>query len=136
MPRTRQYAREYRRRLALAAQRGLTTSQARGHPRADERAVLEIASEPHWRVTLAAAGPPRLVTLDVGFKDAQRAGRYGQLSRQLSEGRISPREFEARAKRLRPIAGVRLLADARAALALTFVSASEDYIFESGPVGR
>jgi hypothetical protein len=59
--RRRNYAVEYHRRLARAAARGLSRSQARGHPRAGEQAIRPR--------------PPKLdLRLEAGLKALRRSG--------------------------------------------------------------
>ncbi|MHB8671747.1 MAG: hypothetical protein ACYDAD_14505 [Acidimicrobiales bacterium] len=110
----------------------MTRAQARGHAHSGEAAVSELISRPSWTVTFPAADPPRLATVELGYRDAQRAGRLDALGRAMREGRLAPKDYERRVRRMRPIAGLKPLADPRVVLALVTVSGRDDWVFESG----
>ena len=118
-------------RVRKGVERGLTASQALGHPRPGEARASEVLGRQGWKVTLFV-GSGEVATFDTDYRTAQRAGRYMALTRRLVEGRISPAEFKRRAARMRPIGGHRLVSDPRAALALAVTTDDEDLVFESG----
>jgi hypothetical protein len=77
-------------------------------------------------------GPPqpgRVVSAEVSYRDAQRVGRYLQLTRELRENRISPDEFRRRVRRWRAVAGLPFLSDPRRVLALVVMGAADDLDF-------
>ena len=55
MPRTRDYKAEYARRIARAEARGLSRSQARGHPKASEHYIKSPATKPITDEKVSAA---------------------------------------------------------------------------------
>jgi hypothetical protein len=83
-------------------------------------------------VTFPVDDPPRLVTVRVDYRTAQRAGRFNALGRTLREARITPEEYVRRARRYQPIGGYQPLADPSAVLALYVASTTDEWIFESG----
>lgn len=77
MARKRDYHAEYQRRIANAAKRGLSRSQARGHARSDERPIR-----------------PKVVTSDPRLEDALRALRQtGNQGRAAKEAGVSAERF-------------------------------------------
>ncbi|MFT3723033.1 MAG: hypothetical protein QM773_05540 [Hyphomonadaceae bacterium] len=50
MARNRDYSEEYRRRIARAEAKGLSRSQARGHPKIDERPARSVQSTPDKKI--------------------------------------------------------------------------------------
>ena len=70
------------------------------------------------RVVVFLDDPPRAVDVRVDDADAQVAARYAEWTRQLAEGTIRPKWFRAQVATWEPVAGLRLLADPEAVLAL------------------
>jgi len=149
MPDAARYAREkirlaaqgttpYRRRIDRTRERvervagvRITRRHAAGHS-PQGRSVSQLLHGRTYTASWYAPGPSapgRVVTADVSYRDAQRAGRYLELTRRLQENRITPGEFQRRVQRWRPIAGVSFLADPRRVLALLVMGASEDVEF-------
>jgi len=118
-------------RVQKGVERGLTRSQALGHPRQGEDRASEVLGRPKWTVTVFA-GSAEVAVFDADYRTAQRAGRYMALARRLVEGRISPAEFKQRAARMKPIGGLKLVSDPRVVLALAVTTDDKDLIFESG----
>lgn len=129
--RQRDYAAEYARRVQRAEARGLSRSQAAGHPRTGERPAREALSAPEWTTTIYAGGPPRVVTVATGYREAQRAGRYMELTRKLNQGDISAGAFRRRVSRMASIAGVDLLSEPRQVLGLVVLTDQSQLVFES-----
>lgn len=81
MSRTRDYKVEYQRRLASAAKRGLTRSQARGHARPGEKPLKpkkQIATDPRLEFALKAlrrTGKQTLAAKQAGVS-AERLRRF------------------------------------------------------------
>jgi hypothetical protein len=115
---------------------GLSRSQAAGKPRSGERSARELFSAPDFKATLytgvvgQVGNGPRTVTFWTDRPTDVRAGRYMALTRALREQRISPDEFHAKVRRMRPIGGFRPLDDPRAVLALIQVTAPSEIVFE------
>jgi hypothetical protein len=118
-----------------AARPGLSAREALGHRVAGTRP--RIAS-------FYAANPPRFVVVEgpLSVRDVQRAGQYmGSVGALLdahrrggSEWSQVSRAFERRFRRYAPIAGLALLADADAVIALAEVqrAGEQEVIFDSG----
>lgn len=128
--RQRNYAAEYARRVQRAEARGLSRSQAAGHPRTGERRASEALSAPEWTTTIFG-DPSHVVTVATGYREAQRAGRYMELTRKLNQGEITAGEFRRKVSRMPPIAGVDLLSDPRQVLALVVLTDKSQFLFES-----
>lgn len=103
----------------------------------------KVAGSRPTGATFYGAGPPRVVVVeDVSVRDVQRAATYmGSVSALAAANRRSPEAWarEARAFRVRfshwvPIAGIPLLADPDAALALaeTVRAEGREPVFDSG----
>ena len=87
----------------------LTARQALSHP-----APMDTAPA----ISLMVDGPPRFIIIEgLSRGDLRRAGRYQNLVRLLSEGRMTPAEFRRRVRSWRPIAGFTFLSDPDAVLA-------------------
>jgi hypothetical protein len=132
VPRRRNYTKEYAERTKRGLASGLSLSQVRGHPKADEPSTSELQALPVWTVTFPAQDPPRLVTVQSDLATAKRVGRYDRKLRDLREGRITPGDFRRYAQRVRPVGGMYVVTDPATAVALVEVATTEDWIFESG----
>src|SRR5271154_1609053 len=90
--RQRDYRKEYARRVALAAQRGLSRSAARGHPRAGERrrGPTGRAGDPNSREELAL----KMMRHGTSLRDAASHSRMSQerLRAYLKENTAASRE--------------------------------------------
>jgi len=81
----------YRYRIERGAARGLTRSQARGHPGKGQ----PLASQVERRVQIVGASGPLEVTV-IGTRASSRAARYDNDARRLLEGKIAPGTFNRR----------------------------------------
>lgn len=80
MPRQRDYQAEYARRIASGAKRGLSRSQARGHPKAKERAA-----------SAGVSSAPRKRPIDPALEVAVLAMNQGEsLTRAAKDIHVSP----------------------------------------------
>jgi hypothetical protein len=120
----------YKQRVEGAERRGLSRSQAVGHPRTGETAAARLAAQTSYTATFFAQ-PRDVVTVRVARGDAVRAGRYNAKVRALREGRLSPDVFRRSTSRMRPIAGLRVVSDPQKALALAILTEPSDYVFDS-----
>jgi hypothetical protein len=119
-------------RIERATGQRISRRHAAGHVPSGAKSVGRLLAERLYLASWLTVGPPepgRLVTLEVSYSEARRAGRYWDLVRQLREGRISPVAFRRRVVRWLPIAGSRLLADPRGVLALLVMGAGDDVAF-------
>jgi hypothetical protein len=83
--------RAYRRRIERGRQRGLSPSEARGHPKAGEVGPSQIIEQ--WDAIPTRAG---VVDVEVtGLRQAGTLGAYLRDVRLLGEGEIDDREFRA-----------------------------------------
>ena len=115
-----------------AARPNLPAREALGHPVAGTRSRV---------ATFFADAPPRMVTVEgLSAGDMSRAGRYMAATQALVAARRTAdwaqvsRAFEARFRRWKPIAGLTLLADPNAVVALAERErvAEREVIFDSG----
>lgn len=81
MARTRDYKAEYERRVASAAKRGLSRSQARGHARASEAPIKPRRVHPH---------PTKENPLERALVEYRRTGNRANAAKELG---ISPERF-------------------------------------------
>jgi hypothetical protein len=124
----------YEDRIKRLMDAGFTRDQARGHA-GDQPSVSDAHGEFDWSISFFAEGDEPVVTIELDFYQAQRAGRYMALVRGLVDGRVTPDQFQLRTARMAPIAGHRLLADAGTVLALALTIDPDDLVFESGQAG-
>lgn len=111
----------YQARQRIGAEQGLSRSQASGHARRGEPSARELRAQPAWTVTTFARGTEgagRVIHAQVNRVEAQRAGRYAHLVRQLQDGRIDDKDFRRRTSRMGPVAGQRLISDPATARAV------------------
>jgi hypothetical protein len=142
MPDRARYAREkardaaqgttpYLRRIEHGLELGLSRAQAEGHARrAGQRLPSQLFAQQRWVVSFPAE-PGELATLATTRPNAVRAGRVDRMLRELLEGDLTPDEWRALTRRMRPIEGRRVLSDPDLALALALSVESGDWIFES-----
>jgi hypothetical protein len=69
---------------------------------------------------------------DLSRAEARRVGGHLAKMQALNQDRLHPEDFRARARRMRPVRGYRLLSDPRVALALMVRTDARDFTFESG----
>lgn len=81
----------YRYRIERGEQRGLSRSQARGHPAKGQPLATAVERE----VNILGQNGPVTVTV-VGVKELSRAGRYDNDADFLLRGKLSPRQFQRR----------------------------------------
>jgi hypothetical protein len=81
----------YRYRIERGRQRGLSPSQARGHPVRGE----SLASAVEREITILGPNGPTTVTV-VGVKERTRASRYDNDAELLLKGKLNPRKFQRR----------------------------------------
>jgi len=102
-------------------QEGIAPNVALGHAPKGEPGLRELRKERAWGASfyaLDAEGYAVVVSCDMSYADAQRAGKYMQLTERLAKGRISPEDFRRRVRRLGRIDGRRPLSDPAAVLAI------------------
>jgi len=94
---------------------------ALGHAPRGEPSLSELRREKTWGASFyarSATGDPAIVSRDMSYHDAQKAGRYMKLSEGLVKGRISPQDFRRRLRRMGTIDGRPPLSDPAAVLLL------------------
>ena len=120
----------YSHRIRAGSNRGLSPTQSAGHPRQTEPSVERVTGRGFGTATIFDAETGAVVMVgDATAGEMRRAGRYLQLVRQLREGRISPSSFRGRVSRWAPIRGHRFLADPRLVLALALTTDQDDIVF-------
>ena len=120
----------YSHRIRAGSSRGLSPTQSAGHPLDTEPSVESVTGRGFGTATVFDAATGAVITIDDATAgEMRRAGRYVQLVRQLREGRISPTAFRGRVSRWAPIRGIRLLADPRRVLALALTTDQDDIVF-------
>jgi hypothetical protein len=110
-----------RARRYKAEQEGIPANVALGHAPKGEPGLRELRAERAWGASFYArnsVGEPTVISRDMPYRDAQRAGRYMQLTERLVKGRISPQDFRRRVRRLGEIDGRKPLSDPAAVLAI------------------
>lgn len=78
-------------RIARGEARGLSRSQARGHPAKGEPPASKVVKD----VQILGRSGPAVVAI-TGTREASRAGRFDNQVEQLRRGRITPKEFDRR----------------------------------------
>lgn len=102
-------------------QEGVPANVALGHAPRGEPSLSELRREKTWGASFyarSATGDPAIVSRDMSYHDAQKAGRYMKLSEGLVKGRISPQDFRRRLRRMGTIDGRPPLSDPAAVLLL------------------
>jgi len=81
----------YRYRVERGEARGLSRSQARGHPGKSEALASKVERE---RTILGRAGP-EIVTL-TGVREVTKAAKFDNDTKQLLAGKLTPKQFDKR----------------------------------------
>lgn len=122
-------------RTAQGMARGLSKSQAVGHPKAEEPSVTEVGRRGEYEYSIyarTAEGGVELVVESGTLMDARRAGRYMHREGQLKRGEITPAEFRRLTRYMRPIGGRQPVSDPADVKAISARTPPKDIRFQSG----
>lgn len=120
----------YRQRVERDVARGLTPSQAGGHPREGEAPASAVTGHGFAETSLFTREAGDIVTLpDATAAEATRVARYLRITRSLQHGTITPAEFQRRVSRWEPIRGQHFLADPQRVLALQQTLDRDEILF-------
>jgi hypothetical protein len=136
--RARGYASLYRQRVASGVERGYSARQAVGHAGRGERGLGVLSAARSSEFPMFATGGRFLADVPVTRAEARRLGRYFALLRSYERGEVGTAEFRRRVSRWRPVAGHRLEADPDTALAMAARMSPGDWRFDyrHGRAGR